>query len=252
MINIISAKTYISEEHFDCDITPRRHVEYYEIELYNRGSGITCIDGLRLAHKKNRFICAKPGQIRFSHGSFACESIHFTCTDFSTRKLINSLPDYADADDETALEIREILTDLYRNYTDPLLANSAVFSLLSSIFSDRSYAAVPPAPEKYYSNIMAAKDFIDSNYAEQINIDDIAADTYLSPNFLRAEFKNFIGITPHEYLAEMRIANACKLLKSTDRPLAEIAFECGFKSQSYMNYVFKKKFKKTPKMYREE
>lgn len=251
MINIVSAKRFISEQHFDCDITPRRRVEFYELELYNRGNGITCINGVRLKHKTNRFICAKPGQIRFSHGSFECESIHFLCSDLETRKLLNSLPDFANVDYKVAEKIRKIMAEIYGNFSNQLLSCSAVFNILSAVFGQNGETNTDkPDCEKYYDNIMIAKDFIDNNFSEQITLRDIAKNTYLSPNFLRDEFEKFVGISPHKYLSEIRLSNACKLLKSTRQSLADIAYECGFKSQSYMNYVFKKEFHITPNDYR--
>ncbi len=250
MIYVISAENYISKNYFNCDITPRRKVKYYELELYKHGTGITCIGNMRLLHQKNRFICAKPGQIRFSHGNFECDAIHFLCTDPEERKTIDLMPDFTDVNKETAVKIQELTEKLYAERENKFFDAAVVFGILSLAFDKQNVSSKPPEAEKYCSHIMAAKDFIDRYYSEQITLNNISEIAYLSPNFLRVEFEKFIGVSPHRYLLEIRLGNVCKLLKSSEYSLAEIALSCGFKSQSYMNYVFKKEMHMTPREYR--
>lgn len=253
MVCVVLAETFISKECYDCDITPRRKVEFYEIELYRCGNGITCVDDKRMPHKKNRFVFAKPGEVRFSHGNFECEAIHFSCSDIETRDMLNKLPDFADLDDEDAMRINDMIQKLYKGrHRDTLRTIAAIFGVLEIAFSNAENSVEAVKIGKYTSNVMAAKDYIDENFSEQLNLNDIAEKAYLSPNFLRVEFEKFMGVSPHRYLLEIRLSHACKRLKSTSDSLAEIAYSCGFKSQSYMNYVFKKKFKLTPKEYRQE
>jgi len=51
---------------------------------------------------------------------------------------------------------------------------------------------------------------------------------------------------------EQRIKKAIDLLISTDCTLTDVAFECGFSSQSYFSYVFKRRMQKTPREYVQE
>ena len=55
-----------------------------------------------------------------------------------------------------------------------------------------------------------------------------------------------------EYVEDRRIRKAVNLLIETDLTLAEIAYECGFSSQSYFSYAFKKKMGLTPREYAKE
>lgn len=55
--------------------------------------------------------------------------------------------------------------------------------------------------------------------------------------------------TLREYVEEQRIRRAVNLLVGTDLTLSEIAYECGFSSQSYFSYVFKERMKTTPRAY---
>jgi AraC-like DNA-binding protein len=52
-----------------------------------------------------------------------------------------------------------------------------------------------------------------------------------------------------EFVEEQRLQKAINLLISTDMTLSEIAYECGFSSQSYFSSVFKQKMKITPREY---
>ena len=66
------------------------------------------------------------------------------------------------------------------------------------------------------------------------------------------ENTNLNEITIHEYVEEQRIKKAANMLITTDYTLAEIAYECGFSSQSYFSYAFKRKMNKTPREYAKE
>ena len=52
------------------------------------------------------------------------------------------------------------------------------------------------------------------------------------------------------YLAKERLEHAIVLLSNTDKPIDQIAYECGFKSTSYFSYAFKKEFLVSPLKYR--
>ena len=62
-------------------------------------------------------------------------------------------------------------------------------------------------------------------------------------------FKASTGKTLHEYIEDRRIKKSINLLISTDMTLTEIAYECGFSSQSYFSYAFKRHTGLTPRDY---
>ena len=65
-------------------------------------------------------------------------------------------------------------------------------------------------------------------------------------------FKKAVGPTLREYVEEQRIKKAITLLTATHLTLTQIAFECGFSSQSYFSFVFKRRTGKTPRQYANE
>ena len=58
--------------------------------------------------------------------------------------------------------------------------------------------------------------------------------------------------TLRDYVEQQRIKKAINLLQTTNLTLTQIAFECGFSSQSYFSYVFKRRMKKSPREYIKE
>lgn len=70
-----------------------------------------------------------------------------------------------------------------------------------------------------------------------------------APRFMKT-FKQVAGMTLVAYLNHVRLANAARLLRETDRSIADIASEAGFSDQSYFDKRFKRAFGLTPKEFR--
>ncbi len=89
------------------------------------------------------------------------------------------------------------------------------------------------------------------NYIEEDMCGDLSAATLAALaglsvfHFTRA-FKAATGTSPHRYVLERRVANARRLLERTTLPLAIVALEVGFSSQSHMTSVFQKHVGLTP------
>ncbi|MGF1475697.1 MAG: helix-turn-helix domain-containing protein [Geminicoccaceae bacterium] len=100
--------------------------------------------------------------------------------------------------------------------------------------------------------VQRAQDFIEAHLGEDVSLSAIAAAANLSPHhFLRA-FKAATGRTPHRYVQERRVELCRRLLETTELPLADIAYQCGFASQSHMTTVFRGTVGTTPGRYRSE
>jgi AraC-like DNA-binding protein len=70
-----------------------------------------------------------------------------------------------------------------------------------------------------------------------------------APQFMK-NFKQVAGMTLVAYLNHVRLANAARLLRETDRSIADIADATGFSDQSYFDKRFKRGFGRTPKEFR--
>lgn len=102
------------------------------------------------------------------------------------------------------------------------------------------------------TSLRRAKEFLQSQVAGDPSLDEIAAAAGLSPyHFLRA-FKASTGRTPFQWLQDFRIELACGLLAASDLPLARLALEIGFKTQSHFTVVFRQAIGTTPGRWRME
>lgn len=76
--------------------------------------------------------------------------------------------------------------------------------------------------------------YIEQNYADSIKISDIAAENFISEGYLAHAFKAETGMSPREYLSNIRCARACELIRHTTMKFSDIAANTGFCSQSDM------------------
>jgi AraC family transcriptional regulator len=96
-----------------------------------------------------------------------------------------------------------------------------------------------------------AIEFMHDNYGLELSLEEIAAAAYLSEFHFARLFKQITGVTPHVYLANLRIERARKLLVETQIPIIEIAAMVGYQSQSHFTKIFKSIAGVTPRAYRE-
>ncbi len=88
--------------------------------------------------------------------------------------------------------------------------------------------------------------FIDAEAAEKIDLGALARLAGMPLAAFSRTFKTATGKTPYQYVLTRRIAMARSMLSTTRLSLAEIAYQCGFSSQSHMTDVFKTKVGVSP------
>ena len=99
-----------------------------------------------------------------------------------------------------------------------------------------------------YKRIVQAKLFIDHNYANKIDLDNIADEACFSKfHFIRL-FKTIYGKTPHQYLTVVRIEKAIQLLRANES-VTEVCFSVGFDSLSSFSGLFKRIVGESPSSY---
>jgi len=98
--------------------------------------------------------------------------------------------------------------------------------------------------------MMKVKNYIDQNFRRNINLKVIANHFYMNPAYLGQLFKKNFGIYFNEYILQLRIAEARKLLRQTDMRVYEIAERIGFNNADYFVSQFEKLARMTPIEYR--
>ena len=94
--------------------------------------------------------------------------------------------------------------------------------------------------------------YLNKHYTESIGLDEIASYTAMNPAAFCRYFKENTGKTFKEYVLDMRIGYACKLLNSSMMNISQISATCGFESPVHFNRIFKRVTGMTPTFYREQ
>ncbi len=100
--------------------------------------------------------------------------------------------------------------------------------------------------------LFEALEFMQGHCCESISRDDVAQAVHLSPSHFSHLIRRESGTTFTDLLTRMRIDRAAEMLAGTDKPLAAIALECGFRDQSYFTKVFRRYRATTPLRYRKK
>jgi LacI family transcriptional regulator len=98
--------------------------------------------------------------------------------------------------------------------------------------------------------ILKVIEFIKSNYAKDISMDDIICSVPYSRRILEKKFKEKMKIPVYQYLLQYRVELFSDLLIKTDKPLVELALICGFDDYKNVARIFRKYKKSTPLQYR--
>jgi AraC family transcriptional regulator len=93
-------------------------------------------------------------------------------------------------------------------------------------------------------------EYLQENYAQEFDLDRIAAVAGLSKYHLERAFKRATGLTLHTYMVMLRLERAKHSLGSTAKSIVEIALELGFSDQSHFTNVFRRFVGVTPHAYR--
>lgn len=91
-----------------------------------------------------------------------------------------------------------------------------------------------------YRRIVKAKRYIDEHFNQPIDLDDISREACFSKYHFIRQFKIAYGKTPWQYLMELRVTEASRLLEKSRHSVTEICFKVGFESVGSFSSLFKK------------
>jgi len=100
--------------------------------------------------------------------------------------------------------------------------------------------------------IRSAIRYIESNYKEPFRLNDIAQRARLSPNYFCEVFRKLMKKTVIEYRNEMRIREACHMIRASSCNITSLCFEMGFNDLTHFERVFKKHTGLSPRDYRKQ
>lgn len=129
--------------------------------------------------------------------------------------------------------------------------NSMDFSSIWEVFEELREKAYSVSYDELGDFKTRVQELIALNYANSdYNISAVADSLGINTVYAGQKFKKVFDKTFNTYLAEYRCKKATEFLLQTNKKSVEIAALCGFKSDTYYNYIFKKYMKTTPQQYR--
>ena len=134
--------------------------------------------------------------------------------------------------------------------------NAGTFAELSGNANSIIEVITGDVARKTYSGdseiIQRALDYIRQNYRDDISLAKIAGAIHVNRTYLSTLFKKEMGSSLVEHINELRLTAAAEELVSGNASITDIAISCGFKELSYFTKLFKEKYGKTPRRFRNE
>lgn len=107
------------------------------------------------------------------------------------------------------------------------------------------------ASEKYSDIVAGAREYMAGNFQKDISLDDVSRVANVSPYYFSKIFKDETGETFIEYLTQIRMEYAKKLLKQKEYSIKQVCAQSGYSDPNYFSRIFKKTVGVTPSEYRE-
>ena len=93
-------------------------------------------------------------------------------------------------------------------------------------------------------------EYININYDKEITVDELSCVIKLSPAHFSRVFKKETGKSPTDFIIDVRLHNAKKMLLAEEKSVTEVAMDCGFNSSSHFSASFQKRYKMSPSEYK--
>lgn len=147
---------------------------------------------------------------------------------------------------QQAIERKTRFITSFKSESDPLVLESAAIMFLGHfLFTLFDMKPITGQPAKQKSGLEKVKAFMDQNFSELIQLDDLAGISGMSKFTLLRKFKARYKLSPHAYLVNQRINHAKQMLLE-GKTVAWTAAACGFFDQSHFVKTFRQYVGITP------
>ena len=127
----------------------------------------------------------------------------------------------------------------------PLAFEAIALQLMVAL--GREVPAASPRTPPWLARVRAR---LDDSPADHVSLAELARVAGVHPVHVATSFRRCFGTTIGEYVRALRVEEARRALRTTDRPLTDIALGCGFADQSHLSRVFRRATGMTPANYR--
>lgn len=162
----------------------------------------------------------------------------------------NRLPDTLLLDDPLIATMGGAVNQALQRRAPALYADSVAQALAVHLLHTNQITRISEESALGRSTLGTVIGYMREHLAEDVTLDDLAAQVNLSKFHLLRMFKKSTGSTPHAYLVRMRLGRAANLLQHSQLPVSQIAVECGYQSPGQFSATFRRAYGVSPRDYR--
>jgi len=232
----------------------RKHSEFFVWEYIMKGKGTVIAGGkeYQACAGDMYFLPIGSNHIYYSDAEEPWEKIWVNATGSLTNTLFReynpgNMVVFKNAGGQEFLErVHEVGRDPNLSVPDKHERTALIFHEALQYLSKQFYKA-----DSFLSKeAVLMKEYLDNHIDQNVSLKELCGLVYLSESQVVRIFKKNFGKTPHEYMLEIKLEQAKKLLLNSKLMIWEIAEQMHFCDEHYFSAIFKKKTGKTPMEYR--
>jgi len=233
----------------DCNMTQERTVNCYELVLFLKDGGAAVINDTKYPIAAGSVRFHRPGDRVYSYRFNEIYVLHFDVDDKEKgKRIFDTMPSFMN------LPTFENEKQMFRNLITALVMQDdfeAIHSLWEILGSIKTQFELQQNKSKIQITSMIKK-YMDDHYSQQFTLSELAQEFHMHPVYMHRKFKKDIGITPLQYLKQIRLSKAKAYLLTSDLSIDDISERCGFCNCSYFIKVFKDQMACTPYQFRNQ
>ncbi|MDY0393886.1 helix-turn-helix domain-containing protein [Virgibacillus halophilus] len=252
---------YVTHSAYDKGWHSTQHTHHFtELFYIVKGKGSFLLKGQEIPVKENDLVIINPNiehteksnwQDSLEYIALGIEGLTFSLPDEENSEL--GIYTYQGDRVDILFYLHKLLSEVQQNENGyEIICQNIIEILIIKLRRDRNFTIGKVQPQKINKSAAFIQYYINQNYRDDITLDKLAEAGHLNKYYLGHIFKQDIGVSPIEYLNQVRIREARKLLETTNYSIADIAAFIGFSSQSFFAQSFKRQTGTTPTRYRKE
>ena len=254
----------ITKSKYDSDWHSTLHTHpFTELFYVVDGKGEFNIQGQRFPVKPNDFVIINP-QVEHTELSSPDEPLEYIVLGIRGLSFSNLTPVSEGGHPFSFFNLRDEQKDILRylnamvqeatsqQMSYELVCHNLLEILLIKILRHQHFDLEVGKQSKATKDISFIKHYLETYYHESIQLEDLASMTHLSRFYISHSFKKEIGMSPMEYLIDIRIKESKILLRTTYYSISQVADIVGFTTPTYFSKQFRKSTGISPTDYREQ
>ena len=253
---------YIRAEHdSEWSFHMHSHSDALELSYVLSGKGAVYCDGKYFALSEGDIVIKNP-MVSHAESSDIADPIEQVCLSVDGLKVENNAdnvlpieglsPVITSGDKKTLLDelFRDILLQTINVNSPDMKYINALLRMVLTVILQRTRQLITERKHLDGELMHEVRRYIETHYAENLCLENIADIFHLSISYLARQFKKYTGFTMNTYILSCRMGEAQRRLIFTDDSIAEIARKSGYSNLSYFYATFRKKVGCTPKAYK--